>query len=59
MIAGSAGHKEYMHLHEVGAIRRQKLSLSFATGRQVKPQECASQILPHHELRRLVADMVD
>jgi hypothetical protein len=54
-----AGHKEYMHLHEVGATRRQKLSLSFATGRQLKPQECASQILPHHELRRLVADMVD
>jgi hypothetical protein len=55
----SAGHKEYMHLHQVGAVRRPKLSLSFATGRQSKQQECASQILPHHELRRLVADMVD
>jgi hypothetical protein len=53
------GHKDNMNLHEVGAARRPKLSLSFATGRQAKPQQCASQILPHHELRRLVADMVD
>jgi hypothetical protein len=55
----SVGHKEYMQLHEPGAARRLKLSLSSATGRQPKPQDCASQILPHHELRRLVADMVD
>jgi hypothetical protein len=51
--------KEIMHLQEAGALRRPTLSLSFRTRRPAKPQACVSPILTPHELRCLVAEMVD
>jgi hypothetical protein len=48
-----------MQLHETGAPRRPVLGLSYGTRAAAKPQECASPNLTPHELRRLVAEMVD
>jgi hypothetical protein len=48
-----------MQVHEVGAHSRRKLGLIFQTEPVAKPQPCASPTLSHHELSRLVAEMVD
>lgn len=48
-----------MHLHEVGVTGRLKTRLPFESKRPANTQMCASPLLAQHELRRLVADMVD
>lgn len=51
-----------MHPNEMGSARRPKLHLSFGDKPHKdnkKQQHCASPLLTNHELRRLVADMVD
>ena len=48
-----------MQLHDIGAARRPKLTLSFGTKATAKPQPGSSPFLTTDELRRLVAEMVD